>query len=96
MSAVYFMKVRNLWLLMSARSFFGVKRCLEFVETFLFTELPLLRPPFKLFYVVMQVLTRYGLQKLFGPENANITNNETILYADLPSNMVLLLFLLLS
>lgn len=37
---------------------------------------------------ILGVLTRYGLQKLFGPENANITNNETILYADLPSNMV--------
>ena len=38
----------------------------------------------------MQVLTRYGLQKLFGPENANVTSNDTILYPDLPSNMVLL------
>ncbi|XP_022964422.1 fluoride export protein 2 [Cucurbita moschata] len=37
---------------------------------------------------ILGVLTRYGLQKLFGPENANVTNNETILYPDLPSNMV--------
>ncbi|KGN50960.1 fluoride export protein 2 [Cucumis sativus] len=37
---------------------------------------------------ILGVLTRYGLQKLFGPENANVTSNDTILYPDLPSNMV--------
>lgn len=63
---------------------------IETVGAFLFIDLPRLQPPFKLFYVVMQVLTRYGLQKLFGPENANVTSNDTILYPDLPSNMVLL------
>lgn len=36
----------------------------------------------------MQVLTRYLLQKLFGPGVANVTSNHTILYLDLPSNMV--------
>ncbi|XP_022141383.1 fluoride export protein 2 [Momordica charantia] len=37
---------------------------------------------------ILGVLTRYGLQKLFGPENANVTSDKTILYPDLPSNMV--------
>ncbi|WJX31717.1 hexokinase [Trifolium repens] len=36
----------------------------------------------------MQVLTRYLLQKLFGPEVTNMTNNHTILYLDLPSTMI--------
>jgi hypothetical protein len=40
----------------------------------------------------MQVLTRYLLQKLFGPEVTNMTNNHTILYLDLPSTMVCPLF----
>lgn len=36
----------------------------------------------------MQVLTRYLLQKLFGPGVAKVTSNGSILYLDLPSNMV--------
>ena len=36
----------------------------------------------------MQVLTRYVLQKLFGPRVAGLTNDKNILYLDLPSNMV--------
>ncbi|XP_028775015.1 fluoride export protein 2 isoform X3 [Neltuma alba] len=37
---------------------------------------------------VLGVLTRYLLQKLFGPKVAGVTNDQTILYPDLPSNMV--------
>ncbi|KAM4080689.1 hypothetical protein ACJW30_11G036600 [Castanea mollissima] len=37
-----------------------------------------------------QVLTRYVLQKLFGPGVAGLTNDENILYLDLPSNMKML------
>ncbi|XP_045803254.1 fluoride export protein 1-like [Trifolium pratense] len=37
---------------------------------------------------ILGVLTRYLLQKLFGPEVANVTSNHTILYPDLPSNMI--------
>ncbi|XP_023916802.1 fluoride export protein 1 isoform X2 [Quercus suber] len=37
---------------------------------------------------ILGVLTRYVLQKLFGPRVAGLTNNENILYLDLPSNMV--------
>ncbi|KAM3689053.1 hypothetical protein ACJW31_09G017100 [Castanea mollissima] len=37
---------------------------------------------------ILGVLTRYVLQKLFGPGVAGLTNNENILYLDLPSNMV--------
>ncbi|KAK2442252.1 fluoride export protein [Trifolium repens] len=37
---------------------------------------------------ILGILTRYLLQKLFGPEVANVTNNHTILYLDLPSNMI--------
>jgi len=40
----------------------------------------------------MQVLTRYLLQKLFGPGVAHVTSDQTILYVDLPSNMVCSLF----
>jgi len=40
----------------------------------------------------MQVLTRYLLQKLFGPGVGNVTSNQTLLYLDLPSNMVRPLF----
>ncbi|XP_024161481.1 fluoride export protein 1 isoform X4 [Rosa chinensis] len=36
----------------------------------------------------VQVLTRYLLQKLFGPRVAGVTSDQTILYLDLPSNMV--------
>ena len=36
----------------------------------------------------MQVLTRYVLEKLFGPGVAGLTNDENILYLDLPPNMV--------
>ncbi|XP_062107383.1 fluoride export protein 1 isoform X2 [Humulus lupulus] len=37
---------------------------------------------------ILGVLTRYLLQKLFGPGTAGITSNESLLYLDLPSNMV--------
>ncbi|XP_059431480.1 uncharacterized protein LOC132164980 [Corylus avellana] len=37
---------------------------------------------------ILGVLTRYLLQKLFGPGVVGLTNNENILYLDLPSNMV--------
>ncbi|XP_004500587.1 fluoride export protein 1-like [Cicer arietinum] len=37
---------------------------------------------------ILGVLTRYLLQKLFGPGVAGVTNNQTILYLDLPSNMI--------
>ncbi|XP_068462153.1 fluoride export protein 1-like isoform X2 [Phaseolus vulgaris] len=38
--------------------------------------------------VIKPVLTRYSLQKLFGPGIGNVTSNQTLLYLDLPSNMV--------
>ncbi|KAL9265516.1 hypothetical protein AKJ16_DCAP17562, partial [Drosera capensis] len=34
------------------------------------------------------VITRYLLQKLFGPGIINVTNDKSVLYLDLPSNMV--------
>lgn len=37
---------------------------------------------------IIGVLTRYLLQKLFGPGIVGLTNDENILYIDLPSNMV--------
>ncbi|KAK4276762.1 hypothetical protein QN277_014873 [Acacia crassicarpa] len=37
---------------------------------------------------ILGVLTRYLLQKLFGPDGAGVTSDHTILYLDLPSNMV--------
>ncbi|KAK7353156.1 hypothetical protein VNO80_18596 [Phaseolus coccineus] len=37
---------------------------------------------------ILGVLTRYLLQKLFGPEVAHVTSDQTILYVDLPSNMI--------
>ncbi|WCJ44606.1 camphor resistance CrcB family protein [Euphorbia peplus] len=37
---------------------------------------------------ILGVLTRYLLQKLFGPSVAGVTSDHTILYLDLPSNMV--------
>ncbi|KAJ1380274.1 putative fluoride ion transporter CrcB [Sesbania bispinosa] len=37
---------------------------------------------------ILGVLTRYLLQKLFGPGVAGVTSNHTILYLDLPSNMI--------
>ncbi|KAM6582771.1 hypothetical protein CsatB_009773 [Cannabis sativa] len=37
---------------------------------------------------ILGVLTRYLLQKLFGPGTAGVTSDETLLYLDLPSNMV--------
>uniref|UniRef100_A0A7C9D132 Fluoride ion transporter CrcB n=1 Tax=Opuntia streptacantha TaxID=393608 RepID=A0A7C9D132_OPUST len=37
---------------------------------------------------VLGVLTRHVLQKLFGPGMANVTSDHSILYFDLPSNMV--------
>ncbi|KAL4598428.1 hypothetical protein ACB092_11G059300 [Castanea dentata] len=41
---------------------------------------------------ILGVLTRYVLQKLFGPGVAGLTNDENILYLDLPSNMMCLYF----
>ncbi|KAK9943876.1 hypothetical protein M0R45_009468 [Rubus argutus] len=41
------------------------------------------------FFGILGVLTRYLLlQKLFGPGVAGVTSDQTILYRDLPSNMV--------
>ncbi|KMT04711.1 hypothetical protein BVRB_7g168930 [Beta vulgaris subsp. vulgaris] len=37
---------------------------------------------------VLGVLTRYLLQKLFGPGDVGVTSDRSILYLDLPSNMV--------
>ncbi|KAK7351135.1 hypothetical protein VNO77_10356 [Canavalia gladiata] len=37
---------------------------------------------------ILGVLTRYLLEKLFGPGVADVTSNQTILYLDLPSNMI--------
>jgi len=37
---------------------------------------------------IIGVLMRYGLQVLFGPDGANVTNIHSPLYIDLPSNMV--------
>lgn len=37
---------------------------------------------------ILGVLTRYLLQKLFGPSVVGVTSDQTILYLDLPSNMV--------
>ncbi|OWM90175.1 hypothetical protein CDL15_Pgr006496 [Punica granatum] len=37
---------------------------------------------------ILGVLTRYLLQKLFGPRIAYLTSDGTVLYLDLPSNMV--------
>ncbi|KAH9626095.1 hypothetical protein KSS87_012430 [Heliosperma pusillum] len=37
---------------------------------------------------ILGVLTRYLLQKLFGPSVAGVTSDGSILYLDLPSNMV--------
>ncbi|XP_073225244.1 uncharacterized protein [Cicer arietinum] len=37
---------------------------------------------------IQQVLTRYTLDKLFGPSVGHVTSDKTILYLDLPSNMV--------
>ncbi|KAM2604719.1 hypothetical protein TB2_033597 [Malus domestica] len=40
------------------------------------------------FFGILGVLTRYLLQKLFGPGVVGVTSDKTILYLDLPSNMV--------
>ncbi|KAL1834696.1 hypothetical protein DCAR_0104907 [Daucus carota subsp. sativus] len=37
---------------------------------------------------IFGVLTRYGLQKLFGPEGVGATKDKYYMYLDLPSNMV--------
>ncbi|GKV37660.1 hypothetical protein SLEP1_g45659 [Rubroshorea leprosula] len=37
---------------------------------------------------ILGVLSRYLLQKLFGPSIAGLTSHQSILYLDLPSNMV--------
>lgn len=37
---------------------------------------------------ILGVLTRYFLQKLFGPQIAGVTSDQTFVYLDLPSNMV--------
>ncbi|XP_027914067.1 fluoride export protein 2-like isoform X2 [Vigna unguiculata] len=39
-------------------------------------------------WTMLHVLTRYLLQKLFGPGVGNVTSNQTLLYLDLPSNMI--------
>ncbi|KAJ1380278.1 hypothetical protein SESBI_46173, partial [Sesbania bispinosa] len=36
---------------------------------------------------ILGVITRYLLKKLFGPDIAGLTSDQTILYPDLPSNM---------
>lgn len=36
----------------------------------------------------LQVLLRYGLQKLFGPGHVGATSDQSYMYLDLPSNMV--------
>lgn len=38
--------------------------------------------------VTKQVLTRYLLQKLFGPGGVGFTSDNSSIYLDLPSNMV--------
>lgn len=40
------------------------------------------------FFGILGVLTRYLLQKLFGPGVVGVTSDRSILYLDLPSNMV--------
>ncbi|KAK9903650.1 hypothetical protein M0R45_001072 [Rubus argutus] len=40
------------------------------------------------FFGILGVLTRYLLQKLFGPGVAGVTSDQTILYLALPSNMI--------
>lgn len=40
---------------------------------------------------LLQAITRYLLQKLFGPTGARVTSDGSILYLDLPSNMVKIL-----
>ncbi|KAJ7965605.1 UPF0695 membrane protein C977.11/PB8B6.06c family [Quillaja saponaria] len=40
------------------------------------------------FFGILGVLTRYLLQKLFGPEVAGVTSDQSYAYLDLPSNMV--------
>ncbi|GLT57729.1 hypothetical protein SLA2020_306800 [Shorea laevis] len=37
---------------------------------------------------ILGVLSRYLLQRLFGPSTAGLTSHQSILYLDLPSNMV--------
>lgn len=37
---------------------------------------------------ILGVLTRFGLQKLFGPEVIGATSDQSYMYLDLPSNMV--------
>ena len=43
-----------------------------------------------------QVFTRYGLQKLFGPDCLALTSDQSPLYPDLPSNMVCTILLMLK
>lgn len=40
------------------------------------------------FFGILGVLTRYLLQKLFGPEVVGATSDQSFIYLDLPSNMV--------
>ena len=42
----------------------------------------------QLTFINMQVITRYLLQKLFGPMAGGVTTDHVILYLDLPANMV--------
>ncbi|XP_042500123.1 fluoride export protein 1-like isoform X2 [Macadamia integrifolia] len=37
---------------------------------------------------ILGVLTRYLLRELFGPETVDLTSDQSVLYQDLPSNMV--------
>ena len=43
-----------------------------------------------------QVFTRYGLQKLFGPDCLALTSDQSLLYPDLPSNMVCAILVVLK
>lgn len=46
--------------------------------------------------ITYQVFTRYGLQKLFGPDCLALTSDQSPLYPDLPSNMVCAILLVLK
>ncbi|KAM7256740.1 hypothetical protein ACFE04_012481 [Oxalis oulophora] len=40
------------------------------------------------FFGILGILTRYLLQKLFGPSIAHVTSDQSFIYLDLPSNLV--------
>jgi hypothetical protein len=48
------------------------------------------------FFITDQVFTRYGLQKLFGPDCLALTSDQSPLYPDLPSNMVCTIIFMLK